>query len=537
MNCKRIGRTLICFLLVCVLLVNASPIRAEAAALGTAVAVGAGVVAISVLAGLGIAQGTDPSFYSQFVNDMTYSLQASGAILSNGLITLTALGNGRYGIPSHIIEDFKSWLDAVVLQYGPLKYPGVTLAGQVFTCDRPVIPYSYRYETYNAIFYHVGVVSDEPFQYIKANGTWGDANTMVLTDTGQTVYYFGYQGTYSSTNEHAAEISTYPLFNTSGVNSLHQPKYHLSRFLNSTAASSPYDLTLNFVANPGISLAEGYPAWAENAVAIDDEVYLPLAVAPTVDYMKDVKQEDVWVGVVFEAIEGGTEPSQPNDEENSFYPMDPNYTSLIERLFGNVSDKIEYVAHSIQEIPDLIREFALDVKKGFEELPSKFAEWFNDIRTKLQQLVNGQITLADLLAGLFEPIRNAIVDALTYLFAPRETFIKDQVETLIAKYPTSNNLFLLGTRLGDFLLNLGQKPPVIYIDLGAAEGSLLLGGTVAFLDLTWYARYKGTVDSILGAFLWLLFAWRVWLKLPGILGGASGTIGSILSRKEDFNDN
>lgn len=70
------------------------------------------------------------------------------------------------------------------------------------------------------------------------------------------------------------------------------------------------------------------------------------------------------------------------------------------------------------------------------------------------------------------------------------------------------------------MLGLGSRPPIIYIDL--SNKSWAMGGRIAFIDLTWYAEYKTTMDYILSAFLWLLFLWRVFLNLPSILEGLPG---------------
>lgn len=72
------------------------------------------------------------------------------------------------------------------------------------------------------------------------------------------------------------------------------------------------------------------------------------------------------------------------------------------------------------------------------------------------------------------------------------------------------------------LANISTEPPVIYIHLGDTEGSYNIGGTVPFLDLRWYARYKPTVDTLISAFLWICFVWRMLLKLPGIISGMPG---------------
>ena len=41
------------------------------------------------------------------------------------------------------------------------------------------------------------------------------------------------------------------------------------------------------------------------------------------------------------------------------------------------------------------------------------------------------------------------------------------------------------------------------------------------LDLSWYARYKSRVDSILSGFLWIGYLWLLFKRAPGIVRGAA----------------
>lgn len=61
-----------------------------------------------------------------------------------------------------------------------------------------------------------------------------------------------------------------------------------------------------------------------------------------------------------------------------------------------------------------------------------------------------------------------------------------------------------------------------WVNLAAAGGSIYWGANTVFVDMSWYAPYKPTMDTILSGLLWLWFAWRMVLSLPGILGGMSG---------------
>lgn len=70
-----------------------------------------------------------------------------------------------------------------------------------------------------------------------------------------------------------------------------------------------------------------------------------------------------------------------------------------------------------------------------------------------------------------------------------------------------------------------DEPPVIEINLGKAEGKYDYGGSAVALDMSWFARYKPMTDAVISAILWAFFIWRVYVLLPGIINGVSGTVG------------
>lgn len=74
--------------------------------------------------------------------------------------------------------------------------------------------------------------------------------------------------------------------------------------------------------------------------------------------------------------------------------------------------------------------------------------------------------------------------------------------------------------------------PSIVMKLGAAESpyGYVYGGDVQVLDLSWYAKYKPSVDLILSGFLWLLFLWGVMKQAPNIVSGS----GMVSNRLDDL---
>lgn len=130
--------------------------------------------------------------------------------------------------------------------------------------------------------------------------------------------------------------------------------------------------------------------------------------------------------------------------------------------------------------------------------------------------------------SLLQSIPETILSGIQAIFVPSADFLTAKVEALRARFDFIN-VFM------DFIDSFkgelsGATPPVIYVHLENAEGSYNYGGTVKFLDMSWYSRYKSTGDAIISGFLWALFGWRMYLKLPGIINGVSGGVGSMSSR-------
>lgn len=121
-----------------------------------------------------------------------------------------------------------------------------------------------------------------------------------------------------------------------------------------------------------------------------------------------------------------------------------------------------------------------------------------------------------------EWIPKQILEGITAIFVPKEDFLTAKWEAIRAEFAFADSIMTSGDMILGVLNGLDPEPPVIYVDLGDAEGSYYLGGQVAFLDLRWYERYKSTGDAIISAFLWLVFVWRMFIKLPGIIGGLPG---------------
>ncbi len=70
--------------------------------------------------------------------------------------------------------------------------------------------------------------------------------------------------------------------------------------------------------------------------------------------------------------------------------------------------------------------------------------------------------------------------------------------------------------------------PKMYINLPENKW---LSGEILLIDLAWYAPFKQYGDLIISAFIYVFFVWRIFIKLPNIIGGFGGQIEMIDSAK------
>lgn len=228
---------------------------------------------------------------------------------------------------------------------------------------------------------------------------------------------------------------------------------------------------------------------------------------------KDVNTEDVQTTELSGEIESSSNPNDVSFEDFTGFLNDfwtgfktkmleiPDILREIKELVKNIPDILREIKEFVKNIPDILREIK-ELVKNFPDTLSQIWEW---------------------LLTLPQTIYNHLVDAIEYVFVPSEGYLDTKVMELRASFPLFDSVLTSAKTLRS-LFNFGSTPPIIYIDLGAST-SWNIGSKVVFIDMTWYAKYKPTVDVILSVFLWLFFLWRVFLSLPGIISGTSGIWG------------
>ena len=145
-------------------------------------------------------------------------------------------------------------------------------------------------------------------------------------------------------------------------------------------------------------------------------------------------------------------------------------------------------------------------------LPQTIAKWWEGVWTDAR-------SIPDFLTAALENVITKILEGIRDIFVPSEDYLTEKLEAIKSKFAFADSIISTAEAIGAAISFPGSEPPVIYIHLEDAEGDYSYGGTVAILDMNWYARYKPTVDKILAAFLWICFVWKIFKKAPGIISG------------------
>ena len=124
------------------------------------------------------------------------------------------------------------------------------------------------------------------------------------------------------------------------------------------------------------------------------------------------------------------------------------------------------------------------------------------------------------MTNAFQSVGEFILDGLTDLFVPDTEFITEKVDAVKDKFAFIENIKSAWNSLSDLLTSSDEEIPKIKIDLSDAEGKYNYGGEVYILDMTWYTRFKPTVDAVIIAFSYIGFIFLVYKRMPDIISGA-----------------
>ena len=127
-----------------------------------------------------------------------------------------------------------------------------------------------------------------------------------------------------------------------------------------------------------------------------------------------------------------------------------------------------------------------------------------------------------------QTIAQSFGNVIRELFVPSPDTIALKVGEMRDQFPFIDGIISTGEAIRDGL-SYAIEPPEIWIDLGEATTDTFGHKKYLITDFSWYAPYKPRVDALLSAALWAFFSWRVFVRLPSIIGGEGGQIESYAS--------
>lgn len=215
-------------------------------------------------------------------------------------------------------------------------------------------------------------------------------------------------------------------------------------------------------------------------------VYMPAGVSTT--YNNHLQNDD---SLGYDGT-GIDEPDADPDDNSGFF-------ASILQWFKDVWQAIKDLGTSIGEfftkLGDRIGTF-------FTDLFTKLGNWFSDVGTAISTLGTN------------------ILNGIKEVFVPDAEYISGKMEALYNKFGFLQVISGIWESFGE-MMNEAAEPPSVVVDLGAAEGRWNLGNQkVSLINLSWYARYKPTVDIFFSIFLWLGFGWLLYKRMPDIVSGA-----------------
>lgn len=539
MNWNRIGRTVFCLLVVCCLIVNISPIKAEATMVTTSAIVSVAVqpIVISIIKGLGVtaAAAAGSTALAAIADSCIAHLQELGLCqeMTIDVFGYTLNGYSLFGITPAIINAVRDWLfdsetvaENIAFTTSGFSVSSISssaLTSVYYTCDEFQACLYDAYFTKNALIlgvngsYLTGFFWDDAGELLS--GCWenpaGVTHVSVLGCVSlseltllNTMYVFDEYGVECPIyfNQEVAEQSEDYLFNDVRAidwSTLFKPNTYY------------FDVN-SYVKNAEDSVWSGTCKYSD--IYLYNNVFQPYINKMNFPVSADVITWESSSATTFSVPEGlELEQIAPQEQSlqegystwhgNSITVQDPSTKEEIAVMpIPQVYTSQEALGLTQQQIWEgTLSDAIVDANKG--TLAGTDTGTFFE-------------SLADVLMTPFE----WLLDGIKSIFVPSEDFLSAKVEALRTEFSFADSIIDTFEMFSGSFLDFDSSPPVIYIDLSAAETLYDWGPEVVFVDFSWYARYKPTVDVLLSAFLWLVFFWRVGIHLPNIIRGVAGDV-------------
>ena len=169
---------------------------------------------------------------------------------------------------------------------------------------------------------------------------------------------------------------------------------------------------------------------------------------------------------------------------------------------------IPQIFEKIKELPSSPSNIGEPIRGAPAAIAEKIGAFFTTLWGWLQSIIDAITALPA-----------AIAEKIGALFKPDEALLTEITDTFKGKFGFFSTLKQFGNDL--FGMTPETEPPVIWVHLENAESKFgyNYGDKQKIFDMTWYQKYKASVDGLLSGFLWLGYLWLLFKRAPAILGG------------------
>lgn len=169
---------------------------------------------------------------------------------------------------------------------------------------------------------------------------------------------------------------------------------------------------------------------------------------------------------------------------------------------------IPQIFEKIKELPGTLANIWETVKGIPAAIAEKIGAFFTTLWGWLQNIIDAITALPA-----------AIAEKIGALFKPDEALLTEITDAFKGKFGFFSTLKQFGNDL--FGMTPESEPPVIWVHLENAESKYgySYGDKQKIFDMTWYQKYKASVDGLLSGFLWLGYLWLLFKRAPAILSG------------------
>ena len=347
---------------------------------------------------------------------------------------------------------------------------------------------SFEYDSSTAIY--ILVLSSAPFtcSYVDTYGRYGD---VYIESSGfrPGYYYFSSSGGFIARFNSDGTFYGGATFNSFPLN-----YYRLGSAVSGLQFSGDISLPI---------LGASAPAGVQTPDLADDAETAP---TPTITGVGlDAATIEELLQQILDQVQSNTlattisvDATQPGGETGTDTDEDAKpYLPFIPQIF----EKVKEIPGTLSNIWDTVKQLPAAIAEKISAFFTTLWGWLQDIITEIKALPA------------------AIAEKVGALFTPDQALVTEITDTFKGKFGFLSTLKQFANDL--FGMTADSEPPVIWIHLENAESKFgyNYGGKEVALDLSWYQKYKPTVDGIVSGFLWIGYLWMLFTKAPDILNG------------------